>query len=446
MQEKELQKLAGILHAPKYKIWITPEKRRQAADALGETGSREAAPILADALGDETVRDNALLALDRLPVPTRHTATVLQGLKEYRKTVRQRFFDEYFHPERNAAMIKLVPESGKMSPQTEPESFLGAALTMARSISADKAEKIAACETRGLAPYSRKHFMENVRLLSECGAFPFWPAMEHVNYLLLKTDSIIDRIARDRAGMKPRSQPPDAPKKSRDKEEQAVSGPSDERIREFAGESVDRNTSITAPMRDVGRVIFHLVREIAARYPELDTDEIFRLLTSSVVRLKCFHCGPLPAQYTQQVLEIVRDGYEKGEVRDTELLAGAGGFATGHGPDCSGAAVEVAVDPGALSLPKGRRDGQPGEPGPTDGGGETLYNVVFDGALAEGADPDKVKDNLAALFKADRNTVEKYFSGRPKLLVKNADRARAEKYVKAFARAGAVAVIKKASG
>lgn len=67
---------------------------------------------------------------------------------------------------------------------------------------------------------------------------------------------------------------------------------------------------------------------------------------------------------------------------------------------------------------------------------ETTYQVVFSGALAEGADPAQVKANLAKLFRTTPDKLSPLFSGKPVVVKGKLDRATAEKYQLAMQRAG----------
>ncbi|WP_295473609.1 hypothetical protein [uncultured Pseudomonas sp.] len=68
----------------------------------------------------------------------------------------------------------------------------------------------------------------------------------------------------------------------------------------------------------------------------------------------------------------------------------------------------------------------------------TLYEIVFSGRLLEGAQPDKVKANLARLFQADEQRMALLFSGRRLVLKNNLDAQAAEKYRSTLERAGAL--------
>ena len=67
------------------------------------------------------------------------------------------------------------------------------------------------------------------------------------------------------------------------------------------------------------------------------------------------------------------------------------------------------------------------------------YEIVFDGRLVEGAQPERVKANLGKLFQADESRLELLFSGRRLVLKNNLDEQTAEKYRATLERAGAIA-------
>ncbi len=67
----------------------------------------------------------------------------------------------------------------------------------------------------------------------------------------------------------------------------------------------------------------------------------------------------------------------------------------------------------------------------------TLYNLVFQGQIQDKASINKVKDNLARLFKADDSKIAQLFSGKAIVIKKNLDAAAAKKYLKILATAGA---------
>lgn len=69
--------------------------------------------------------------------------------------------------------------------------------------------------------------------------------------------------------------------------------------------------------------------------------------------------------------------------------------------------------------------------------GEQLYDVVFRGEILKGRDPAEVKAELAALFKAKPESVEKLFSGKPVVIASRVDERQARKYKDAFEKAGA---------
>lgn len=69
---------------------------------------------------------------------------------------------------------------------------------------------------------------------------------------------------------------------------------------------------------------------------------------------------------------------------------------------------------------------------------QKTFEVVFSGKLVEGAAPQKVKANVAALFKVEVAKVERLFSGATVSIKKGLDEATAKKYQLALHRAGAI--------
>lgn len=68
---------------------------------------------------------------------------------------------------------------------------------------------------------------------------------------------------------------------------------------------------------------------------------------------------------------------------------------------------------------------------------DARYNIVFRGELVSGADPARVRANLAKLFRMEADRVEKLFAGRPVVVKKNADQATAMKTRALLKKAGA---------
>lgn len=66
------------------------------------------------------------------------------------------------------------------------------------------------------------------------------------------------------------------------------------------------------------------------------------------------------------------------------------------------------------------------------------FEIAFAGQLVPGADPVKVKANLAKLFQADEQRIALLFSGRRIVIKTGLDAATAEKYRATIERAGAV--------
>lgn len=71
-----------------------------------------------------------------------------------------------------------------------------------------------------------------------------------------------------------------------------------------------------------------------------------------------------------------------------------------------------------------------------------LYDVYFAGQVQEGHDPGQVRAQLGKLFKANEQTLDRLFSGKPSAIKRGCDRDTALKYKTAMERAGAVPVIR----
>ena len=70
------------------------------------------------------------------------------------------------------------------------------------------------------------------------------------------------------------------------------------------------------------------------------------------------------------------------------------------------------------------------------------YAIVFKGEILDGADSAVVQQKVGAMFKADAAKLAALFSGKPVAIKKNVDEATANKFVAAFAKAGAKAYAK----
>ena len=70
-----------------------------------------------------------------------------------------------------------------------------------------------------------------------------------------------------------------------------------------------------------------------------------------------------------------------------------------------------------------------------------LYQVQFRGEIDGGRSIDEVKQNLAALFKAPPEKIDRLFSGSLAVIKKDIDRATALKYQTAMKKAGAVSTV-----
>lgn len=69
---------------------------------------------------------------------------------------------------------------------------------------------------------------------------------------------------------------------------------------------------------------------------------------------------------------------------------------------------------------------------------EKRFAVVFSGQIVDGTDGAQVRKNLANLFNVEASKIEAMFSGKPVLIKKDLDEAKAHGYQAALAKAGAV--------
>lgn len=67
------------------------------------------------------------------------------------------------------------------------------------------------------------------------------------------------------------------------------------------------------------------------------------------------------------------------------------------------------------------------------------YQIVFSGEIVKGCAVDRVKRNLAELFKADMPAINRIFCGQPVVIKRNLDPEGALVYLSALTQAGAVA-------
>ncbi len=68
---------------------------------------------------------------------------------------------------------------------------------------------------------------------------------------------------------------------------------------------------------------------------------------------------------------------------------------------------------------------------------EPRYKIVFDGTLMPGAEMERTKDNLASLFKSERQKIDALFNGSSVALKRDLGREEAEKYQSVLQAAGA---------
>ncbi len=69
------------------------------------------------------------------------------------------------------------------------------------------------------------------------------------------------------------------------------------------------------------------------------------------------------------------------------------------------------------------------------------YQVIFRGKTLSDVEDDRVKDNLAKLFKRDRSSIESLFDGGRKVLKRGLDRETANKYRDVLRKAGALVAV-----
>ncbi|NQD35738.1 hypothetical protein HPT27_01810 [Permianibacter sp. IMCC34836] len=77
---------------------------------------------------------------------------------------------------------------------------------------------------------------------------------------------------------------------------------------------------------------------------------------------------------------------------------------------------------------------------------EGFFEVVFDGRIVPGRDLAEVKANVANLFKAKPEAIERLFSGQPVTIKKDLDYPAALRYIAALKEAGALARFKQQEG
>ena len=73
---------------------------------------------------------------------------------------------------------------------------------------------------------------------------------------------------------------------------------------------------------------------------------------------------------------------------------------------------------------------------------DELFEITFSGEIIEGADLDKVKRNIAQMFKADEARIAQMFSGHRVVIKRQLDATTAAKYRGAFQKAGALCEVR----
>jgi hypothetical protein len=69
------------------------------------------------------------------------------------------------------------------------------------------------------------------------------------------------------------------------------------------------------------------------------------------------------------------------------------------------------------------------------------FDLSYTGLIAPGADPERARERLSAIFKLSDKGAERLFTGKPVIVKRNVDGATAEQFEKVFAHAGAVLTI-----
>ena len=472
-----VEKLIGDLNPPKWKIWITPKVRREAALSLGRMKKSESLDALLYALQDPKVQDAAMEAITNLTIPMKEAARVFKAVLAYRQGLRVRFIDEYFNEARNSSTMKMVGDMPMTTMKAEPESFLGAALSIWSQLNPDREGDLESAAQHGLAPYSRKKFRKNVYILSKLDIFITWPELDIINDLFNAADEVIVSIAGPEAvpDYEPKSENQEGDEGARTSEPLANKDVSQQAMGDYVVRALNAKSAITVPMSQIPLIIEGFFKELKSRYQLLDPQEIFKLL-SGAIRLSCHTCGPLATEYTQGLLGKVLESFEVGEALHPDLLTGAsaGSFAKGHNPGCKGTGVELIFDPSGIEVPakaiEARREAAeakekqdqapksasavPSTPVPENAAAEeekpeleiaeetpvpALYNVIYKGELIEGKALEDVKQGLAKLYKVEVSKVSGFFTGKPRIIKKGIDRQTAEKMVAAFKRVGAKA-------
>jgi hypothetical protein len=77
---------------------------------------------------------------------------------------------------------------------------------------------------------------------------------------------------------------------------------------------------------------------------------------------------------------------------------------------------------------------------------EERFDLSYEGLIAPGADPDRARTRLTAVFKLTDKGVERLFTGKPVIVKRNVDAATAAQFEKVFAHAGAVLTVTPVEG
>lgn len=434
-KKKTFYEYINELHPPKYKLWITPKARVEAARQLGLSKRPEAAEPLILALADKAVQDPAVKALENIPIPPEQAKAAVKALMVYCREREQDFLEAFFSKDHNPEVMALCPEQKGHPLTAEPESYLAGAVSMVKSLDAAKAAGVEAAQAQGLDPYSRKKFRFNVRLLNKHEVFLTWPEIEEIDENIRRAEGII-------AALTGKPVEEDEPVVSSGKSQTDIPAVSPEAVAQFVAQGLERKASLNLLLSEAPTLVFAAARKIAEENPHVPLKDA-ALMAGGAITLECPHCGPLQKSLVVKYLGQVAEQMAAGTAEDALSLdrGNAGVLVTGRCPGCEDKVVKATLDRNWILIPE-KKGGAPQAAGPAPSMEEARsLDVVFAGEILPGNDPDTVKQNLARLFKIDAAKVEAFFQGKPRVIKKSVDRPTADKFVQALEKAGAKALL-----
>ncbi len=438
---KTFYEYVNELHPPKFKVWITPKVRLEAAKALGLSRKPEAAEPLVMAMADKdkALRDAAAEALSHLEdFPSDQKAPAAKALLNFIRDRENDFIADYFNRDKNPELMALVPEQKGHPILAEPESYLAGAVSMIRQLDKEKAEAVEKAQAEGLDAYSRRKFRANVRLLSRLAVFPLSPAQEALDTLISKAEATLAQLT----GKKPEALEA-VVKPASAKSETDIPPLSAEALAEFVEKGLERRHVVTVALSEAPRLLYAVAAKIEADNPHVDRPSAARMAAGGIA-LECLHCGPLQKAHVKKFLDAAAEGYIAGTQLEKLALdrSNAGVLATGRCPGCDDRPVKAALDRNWFLIPE--KPAASTTPPPEAAPAASSFNVVYAGEILPGHDPAAVREKLAALFKTDAARVEVFFTGAPRPVKKGLDQASAEKLREGLAKIGAKAAIEPA--